>query len=710
MTTDARVFRLGIDIGGTFTDFVLVDDSTGEVQVEKCLTTQAEPDQAVFTGIDHLARRNRDLLARMKDVIHATTLVTNVIIERKGSKTGLITTKGFRDILELRREDRYFLFDMFIRFPAPLVPRHLRVGVDERVLADGSELRPLAESEVREAARLFCKESVGAVAVSFLHSYANTAHEKRVREILAEEMPGVPVSLSHEVHPEPREYERTSTTVVDAYVKRVTATYLDELAKGLSKRGFRGKPFMMLSNGGTATIEAAKRFPVQILESGPAAGVEAASFFARLMGIHTLLSFDMGGTTAKLCIVEDSRAGRTREFEVDRVHRFRHGSGIPVSIPVYDLLELGAGGGSIARINDLGLLQVGPDSSGATPGPACYAQGGNDATVTDADLVLGYLNPKFFLGGDMALDEASARQAIKSKVAEPAGLSPLQAAAGIHELVNENMAAAARVYVAEKAKAPKDLTLVACGGAGPLHAIGLARKLGCPRVVVPPYSGVLSSFGLLAAPIAFERSRAVRRLLRDLDPAELERLFAEIDAEIAGLMPAGRGTQQRRSLQMRYAGQDYALDIDVEGACTAPGAKEKWQKEYAAAYEKFYGRVDDNNPVEVAAVRLNVMEPPPAPQLRRPPATVDAKPKAERRAYQPERGDFETVPVYDRYALRAGQAIAGPAIVEERESTTVLHHGDCLTVDANGCLLIEVALPKFDSRDEGVAVPQMAGG
>jgi N-methylhydantoinase A len=696
------VFRLGIDIGGTFTDFVLIDDASGEVQVEKCLTTPAQPDQAVFTGIERLAQRNRDLLPRTKDVIHATTLVTNVIIERKGSKTGLITTKGFRDILELRREDRYFLFDMFIRFPAPLVPRHLRIGVTERVLADGEELTALDETEVRAAARLFRKEGVGAVAVSFLHSYANAAHEKRVAEILAEEMPGTPVSLSHEVHPEPKEYERTSTTVVDAYVKRITATYLDELAQGIGKRGFRGRPFMMLSNGGTATIEAAKRFPVQILESGPAAGVEAASFFARLMGIHTLLSFDMGGTTAKLCIVEDGRAGRTREFEVDRVHRFRHGSGIPVSIPVYDLLELGAGGGSIARINDLGLLQVGPESSGASPGPACYGHGGADATVTDADLVLGYLNPKFFLGGEMALDEARAREAITSKVAEPAGLGMLQAAAGIHELVNETMAAAARVYVAEKAKAPKDLTLVACGGAGPLHAIGLARKLGCPRVVVPPYSGVLSSFGMLAAPIAFERSRAVRRLLHELDPQVLEGLFSELEAEIGALMPQGRDTQQRRSLEMRHAGQDYALEIELEGACSAPGAKEKWRRDFAAAYEKFYGRVDDNNPVEIAAVRLNVMQPPPVPRLQRPPAAADARPKAERAAWQPERADFETVPVYDRYALRAGQAIAGPAIVEERESTTVLHRGDRLTVDANGCLLIDVALPRQERLDLGV--------
>jgi N-methylhydantoinase A/oxoprolinase/acetone carboxylase beta subunit len=491
--------------------------------------------------------------------------------------------------------------------------------------------------------------------------------------------------------------------VVDAYVKRTAATYLDELVKGIRARGFRGRPFMMLSNGGTATIEAVKRFPVQILESGPAAGVEAASFFARLMGMRSLLSFDMGGTTAKLCIVEDGRAGRTREFEVDRVHRFRHGSGIPVSIPVYDLLEIGAGGGSIARINDLGLLQVGPESAGANPGPACYGRGGTEPTVTDADLALGYLNAEFFLGGKMALDEASAQKAIASKVAELANLGAVQAAAGIHELVNENMAAAARVYVAEKAKAPKDLTLVALGGAGPVHAVGLARKLGCPRVMVPPYSGVLSSLGLLAAPIAFERSRAVRRVLDALEPASLEQLFKELEAEIVELMPQGRHAQHRRSLEMRHVGQDYALDIEVDGACTAPGAKERWRREFAAAYERFYGRVDDDNPVEIAAVRLNVMQPPPEPKLKRPQASVDARPKAERKAWQPDRAAFESVPVYDRYALRAGQVVPGPAIVEERESTTVINRGDALRVEPNGCLLVEVALPTSQAQESGVA-------
>jgi N-methylhydantoinase A len=684
-------FRLGVDIGGTFTDFVLVDDHTGQVLVEKCLTTPGDPEKAVLSGCDQLAKRVPDFLKAADQVIHATTLVTNVIIERKGARTALLTTKGFRDLLELRREDRYYLYDLFIRFPEPLVPRRLRVGIAERVLADGSVYRPLAEDEVRAAARAFKADKVEAVAVAYLHAYANPAHELRTREILAEELPGVAVSLSHEVHPEPKEYERTSTTVVDAYVKDVAAKYLEKLAKGLSQRGLHSEPFVMLSNGGTATIEIAKRYPVQIVESGPAAGVEAGSFFGRLMGLNDLLSFDMGGTTAKLCIVENGRAARTRNFEVDRVHRFRQGSGIPVSVPVYELLEIGAGGGSIAHVNDLGLLQVGPESAGAVPGPVCYARGGERPTVTDADLCLGYLNADYFLGGEMPLDEPRARQAIAQHIGAKARLNAVEAAAGIHELVNETMAAAARVYLAEKAKAPGKLTIVASGGAGPVHAVGLARKLGCPRVVIAPHSGVLSALGLLTAPIAFERSRPVRKLLRDADMAALQALYSSVESEIEMLMPKGRSTDFRRTLDLRYAGQDYALEIELHGLCTASGQRERLQADYTAAYEKFYGRVDDDNPIEIANIRVTGTQAAPAPKLKRPAALTDAKPKDSRKAYQPDLRDYATVPVYDRYALRAGQAIAGPAIVEERESTTVIYRGDRLVVDDNGCLVIELA-------------------
>ena len=619
-----------MDIGGTFSDFAVVDEADGTIRVEKTLTSAHAPDESVMRGIENLTEATPDLLPRTGEVIHATTLVTNVILERKGAKTGLLATDGFRDLLELAREVRYDIYDMFIRLPEPMVPRRLRLGVPERVLADGTVLAPLDEAAVRRAAAVFREEGVSAVAVAFLHSYRNGANERRAAEILREELPGVTVSLSHEVHPEPKEYERTSTTVLDAYVKAVAEGYLERLASGLAERGYRERLFVMLSNGGTATVETAKRVPVQILESGPAAGVEAAAYFGRLLGVDDLLSFDMGGTTAKLCIIENGRAARTRTYEVDRVHRFKAGSGLPAAVPVYDLLEIGAGGGSIARVDDLGLIQVGPDSAGSAPGPACYGLGGTAPTVTDADLVLGYLNPDYFLGGRMQLDRAAAEHAVAEHLAGETGLTTLEAAAGVHEIVNENMASAAQVYVAEKGKAPPELSLVAFGGAGPVHAAGLARKLGCPRLVVPPHSGVMSSLGLLAAPVAFERSRAIRRILRAVDLDSVEAGFRALESEAGGLMPDGVAPVVRRSVDLRYSGQDYPLEIEVTGPCDSRATKADWEARFEAAYHELYGKVDDDNPVELASVRVHVSQPPPALDIARPKAETDAPPKASR--------------------------------------------------------------------------------
>lgn len=685
-------FRLGIDIGGTFTDFALVDDADGTIRVEKTLTSAHAPDESVMRGIASLAGTVPDLLARTREVIHATTLVTNVILERKGAKTGLLATEGFRDILELAREVRYDIYDMFIRMPEPMVPRRLRLGVPERVLADGTVLVPLDEAAVHRAADVFRDEGVGAVAIAFLHSYRNGENERRAAEILREALPGVTVSLSHEVHPEPKEYERTSTTVLDAYVKAVAEGYLERLENGLAERGYRERLFIMLSNGGTATVEAAKRVPVQIVESGPAAGVEAAACFGRLLGIGNLLSFDMGGTTAKLCIIEEGRAARTRTHEVDRVHRFKAGSGLPAAVPVYDLLEIGAGGGSIARIDDLGLIQVGPDSAGSAPGPACYGLGGTAPTVTDADLLLGYLNPDYFLGGRMRLDRDAAARAVEGHLVEETGLTTLEAAAGVHELVNENMASAAQVYVAEKGKAPPELSMVAFGGAGPVHAAGLARKLGCPRLVVPPHSGVMSSLGLLAAPVAFERSRAVRRILRAVELEAIEAGFRELESEAGSLMPDGAAPIARRSVDLRYSGQDYPLEIDVEAPCDAPSTKEDWEARFEAAYHALYGKVDDDNPVELASIRVHVSQPPPPLEIARPPAQADAPPKASRDIHVGAGSGMERAPVYERAELRIGQAIVGPAVIEERESTTVIGPGDRLRVDPLGCLVVDLLI------------------
>lgn len=681
-------YRLGVDIGGTFTDFVLVDGITGEIAVEKMLTTPHEPEEGVLNGIAVLAERFPGFLASTRDVIHATTLVTNVILERKGSRTALLTTSGFRDILEIGREVRYTVFDLFIRFPDPLVPRSRRFDIPERLYADGAIATPLDEQAVRAAAQDMVRDGVEAVAVCYLHAYANPAHERRTAEILAEEMPGVPVSLSHQVHPEPKEFERTSTTVVNAYVQRVVDRYVDRLVARLGTEGFDRRLYLMLSNGGTATSDTARRFPIQLLESGPAAGVEAAGFYARMMGLEHALAFDMGGTTAKLCIIEKGRATRSRSFEVGRVHRFTEGSGIPVALPVYDLLEIGAGGGSIARIDDLGLLAVGPQSAGSDPGPICYGQGGTRPTVTDADLALGYLNAGYFLGGEMMLDRSAALAGIESDLARPMGLQTLEAAAGVHTLVNETMASAARMHLTEKGKDAGAMTLIASGGAGPVHAAELARKLGCPRVVIPPFSGVMSALGLLAAPIAFERTRAARAPLDELDPAGVAEAFAALEAEAVELLPGGAVPEVIGTLGMRYSGQDYALEIEV--ATWAPGSdpRETWRAAFLEAYARQYGKIDYDSPVEVATLTLRASLPDAPPTIVAPRTGAPGAAKGRREIFLMRDRVVRDVPVYERSDLSLGQRINGPAIVEERESTTVVGPGDLLEVDRHGCLLL----------------------
>ena len=657
----------------------------------------ALPTTTVLQGLDALIARRPNLLVDASRVIHATTLVTNTIIERKGAKTGLVTTAGFRDILELQREVRYDLFDMFIRLPEPIVPRRLRVGVPERVLADGRVLVPLDEAAVREAAALFRREKVEAVAVVFLHSYRNGANERRAAEILAAELPGCVISVSHEVYPEPKEYERSSTTVLDAYVKTITETYLDRLQEGLAARGHTGRLFAMLSNGGTATAETAKRVPVEMVESGPAAGVEAASFFGGLLGLDRVLSFDMGGTTAKLCIIENGRAARSREFEVDRVHRFKKGSGLPVAVPVYDLLEIGAGGGSIARLNNLGLMQVGPDSAGADPGPACYGGGGTQPTVTDADLVLGYLGTDSFLGGAMRLDRGAAERALAKDLAAPGGLSVERAAAGVNEIVNETMASAARMYVAEKGFGPSNFTLIAFGGAGPVHAMGLARKLGCRTVIVPPLPGVMSSIGLLTAPVAFERNHAIRTLVDRVDLAEAERTFGRLEDAARASMPKGSAPTVRRIAELRYSGQDHALAVDTPLGTLGRETRDFWKKAFVAAYHANYGKIDDDNPIELASVRVLVSEHPAPLVFAGPKATEPARPRGSRRLWCSDPGEFIDAPIYDRATLAIDQEIIGPAIIEERESTTILDSSHRLVVDRFGCLVIALAASEASS-------------
>lgn len=683
------MYSIGVDIGGTFTDFVVYDRQTGKVYVEKCLSTPKQPERGVLHGLDLLARKVPGLEARCARFNHATTLVTNAILERKGARTALLATHGFRDVLEQRQEFRYTVYDLFITFPDPVVERSLRYGVKERVYADGAVLEPLDEDQLIEIARELRAKQVGAVAVCYLHSYRNPAHERRTAEILAEHLPGVPVSVSHEVHAEPREYERTSTTVLDAYVKPVVDSYLVRLRRELAQRGMTQDLEIMLSNGASTTAETARQYPIQLIESGPAAGVKAAIWMCAQTGIDDALSFDMGGTTAKLCIVRDGIAGRARQFEAGRVHRFVAGSGMPVAVPVFDLVEIGAGGGSIARIDDLGLIAVGPHSAGAEPGPACYGRGGDKPTVTDADLTLGFLDADFFLGGEMKLDRAAAERAIAREIGEPLGISVVEAAYGIFDLVNETMAAAARLHIAEKGRDPTRLSVIAFGGAGPVHAIELARKLGCPRVVFPPFAGVMSSVGLLTAPPAFEKTRSVKRLLKDLQGSEISGLLDELKSSVLRTLRADASVRFRFTAEMWHQGQEYPLEVNFTEADVGDGLIAMLTERFVKLYQELYGRTDDETPIEVSSLRAIGEMPEEAvqPQIF---SDDGERLLGRRKVYDRGARDFIVVDVYRRSALRAGEVIDGPAVVQERESGFVLRAGDRLSVHKSGALFVEL--------------------
>jgi len=509
------MYRVGIDIGGTFTDMLLVNED-GTAAIGKTLTTPTDPSLAVENALKPAVQNGSINPQQRGTLIHGTTLVTNALIERKGAPTALLTTSGFRDAIEIGREHRYELYDLNLELPKPLVPRHLRFDVPERIAADGSVLEPLDEDFVRRLVAELRDNGIKAIGISYLNSYRNPAHERRTGGLIAEVAPHIRVSLSSEVVAEIREFQRTSTTLANVYVQERVSDYLAQLEARLKAIGFSGSFFVMLSSGGIATRDTASRFPVRLLESGPAAGALAAAQAGMLSGHRDLLSFDMGGTTAKLCVIEDGRPLKTHEFEVDRVYRFRKGSGLPVRIPVIDMIEIGAGGGSMARIDSLGLLKVGPESSGAEPGPVCYGQGGTEPTVTDADLILGYLDARYFLGGKMQLDVDAARNALE-RFGRRLGMTVEQVAWGIHQIVNENMANAARAHLGERGKDPRRLPMYAFGGAGPVHGYGVAEILRLPALISPVGAGVGSTFGLLAAPLAFDFVRSAYSRLDELD-------------------------------------------------------------------------------------------------------------------------------------------------------------------------------------------------
>jgi N-methylhydantoinase A len=683
-------YRLGSDIGGTFTDFVLLNDETGEIEIYKCLTTPKDPSEAVQKGIEELKSRSPDCVEKLEQVIHGTTLVINSIIERKGAKTGLITTKGFKDVLEIGRERRYDNYDLFAEYPVPLVPRPLRKEVDERIFSGGEVIKKLSTQEFRRVLKELTSAEIESLAVCFLHSYENPVHEIMAKEIISKEAPQMEISVSSEVLPEIREYERFSTTVANAYVKPLTKRYMTALNDRLTELGFKGKLYIMLSSGGITSVDTAREFPVRLIESGPTAGVIAAEYYGKLFDIKEIFSFDMGGTTAKSCLIEKGNATRVSSFEVARVQRFKKGSGMPIQVPVIDLLEIGAGGGSIARMSKLGLLQVGPDSAGADPGPACYSLGGSEPTVTDADLVLGYLDPNYFLGGRMPLNKEAAEKAIENKVARPLKVSLMKAAWGIHDLINETMAAAAKTHIAEKGGNPKTVTLVAFGGAGPVHTYGLAQKLKAPRILVPPVAGVGSALGFFTAPTAFELVKTHKRGLEEVNFGDIEDLFSTMEEEGGKILEKADSIEKiiyERSTDMRYMGQGYEVNIPLPNKNFSKLTQEDILGMFNKVYELLYGRTYPDVKIEFVNFRVRAKlpdRPLQLPKIKSKAKSLEEAMKGKRPAFSSLAGDFIPFTVYDRYKLFSGARFNGPAIIEERESTTVVGEQAEVSVDEYG--------------------------
>ncbi|MEO6623937.1 MAG: hydantoinase B/oxoprolinase family protein [Burkholderiaceae bacterium] len=694
-------WRIGFDIGGTFTDFVLFDGQVGRVHLHKRLTSAEDPSISALIGLEELIEKAGIRLVDVGDIVHGTTLVTNAIIERKGgARMGLLTTAGFRDILEMGTEQRYDIYDLFLQFPEPLVPRDRRLEVAERMDSLGRVIQPLDLDEVRSRLAQLVAAGVNAVAVCFLHAYRNPAHEQQVAALAAREFPQLAMSLSSAVVPEISEYQRCVTTAANAFVQPLMSAYLEKLQRELATRGFTGALRLMHSAGGLMSPQTACAFPIRLLESGPAGGGLATAWFGKLAGHKDVISFDMGGTTAKAALIEDGQFEVMPMLEAARVHRFTKGSGLPIKTPVIDMIEVGAGGGSIAAIDALGLLKVGPHSAGSAPGPACYGLGGTDPTVTDACLLLGYYDPGFFLGGAMRLDLAAAEVAMR-KVAEPLRLSVPQAAWGIHALVVDSMAAAARVHLVEHGKDPRSFSMVGFGGAGPAHAVDVARALGVKEVIIPPASGAASAFGFLAAPLSFEQVQSMPVELSNLkDDSALHGVLAALEAQGRGQLQAAgvpdADITVTRWADMRLVGQMHDIRVALPAGAIGSAQVPELRERFVQAYRTRYTAVPPSARFEAINFRVNCSGPVPTLTISGALSAQGERPalKGHRMAWF---GDgFVSTPVFDRDALRAGTALPGPCIIEEREATTVAGPLDRVDVDAT--LNLRVAVGTLAAR------------
>ncbi len=693
--------RLAVDIGGTFTDVVLLDASTGEVVVDKTLTTPSNPLDGVRTGVGQVLERAGlrpgDITA---PIVHATTLVTNALIEGKTGRAGLVTTAGFGDTLLIRDEHRYDMYDLQIEFPPPPVPRELTFELDERTAATGARLHePTREALDRLTESLRAAE-VEAVGVCLLNAYVNAGNEQLVADHLRAQL-GVPVCISADVSPQIREYPRMVTTACNAATMPVIGPYLDELQKWLSTQGFGGSVLMMLSNGGVVSADDAARVPIRLVESGPAAGALAGTWFAERLGEDRLLCFDMGGTTAKACLIEHGEPELTNTFEVARVYRFKKGSGFPVSVPSVDLVEIGAGGGSLARTDTFGLLKVGPESAGAEPGPASYGRGGTEPAVTDADVLLGLLDPGAFLGGDMPLDAAAAADAARS-VGDRLGLSAVDTAAGIHEIVNQNMAAAARMHAVEQGIDLRGVSLLAFGGAGPVHACGVAELLEAERVIFPVNASVLSAFGTLVSPVRIDLARSMPRRLDAVDPAERDAVLDDLRDEgrrvLASAGVSAADVRFRYGIDARYSGQGNEVTIWVGEGDGWPADDTGVLAAFEAEYRRIFGLTIPDVPIEVVTWRISASADAERVDAGPIPDGTGATPTGERPVVFARDAEPVATPVYRRTELGAGDSFDGPAIVEERETTAVVRPGWRVEVAADGSLVATRSDTRIETR------------
>jgi len=678
--------RLAVDIGGTFTDLAL--EHGGRRATAKVLTTGAQPERGVLDGVAAILRGAGLAPADVSILVHGTTLATNAIIERKGARTALVTTQGFRDVLAMGNESRYDQYDLNITLPQPLVPRHLRLPVPERLDNEGAVLLPLDEDTVHELVPVLRREGVQSVAVGFLHSFVNPAHERRVHDILNHAMPDLPVSLSCEVSPEMREWERFSTTAANAYVQPLIAGYLGRLQAGLREMGLHAPVFLMLSGGGLTTIDTACRFPIRLVESGPAGGAIFAADIARQCALPRVLSFDMGGTTAKVCLIDDFQPQSSRTFEVARVGRFKRGSGLPLRIPVIEMVEIGAGGGSIAHVDALGRIGVGPESAGAEPGPACYGRGGQRPAVTDANLLLGRYDPERFAGGAMRLHPDAARAALLAAVGGPLGIGAEMAALGVVEMVDENMANAARVHAVESGKSYAGRTLIAFGGGGPVHACRVAEKVGIARVLVPSGAGVGSAIGFLRAPVGYEVVRSLYQRLGRFDAAAVDALLSDMAREakaVVALGSFGAATRQGRTAYMRYVGQGHEIPVALPRGRITDADVAGLRAAFDAEYARFYDRPVPGSDVEVMSYAVTIAT---VPDIAPATAATEAVPSPTRlqRVQDTATGETAEWTVYDRASLAASQSVSGPAVIAEDETSTLVGPGWRATVDPRGYL------------------------